>query len=173
MIQQTDYSQEKAVETGAKEQPSGLVRPHLAAIQATVTELDNPLIPFALLKLDPCPAFRQYMETSLQAEEGRQNVLCAACEVWKRPFAHLRPEQLFFVFAWSSVAGASPRVVQSSGLVFNIATPGPFQKRWCTTLPLMRRGELVTWCIEIEMSEASQAYVAEVVFSEDNMLRLA
>ena len=173
LIQQENSSQTGRVEAGAKEQLSGIVQPYLAAISATVTGLDDPLIPFALLQHDPCPAFEQYMATPLQAQGGEQNMLDTAREAWMRPFADLRTEQLFFVYAWSSVAGSSPRVVESSGLVFGIGTPGPLQKRWCTTLPMMRQGELVAWCIEIDMSETTSPHIAEVTFSEEYMLRLA
>ena len=107
LIHQENSSQTGRVEAGAKEQLPGIVQPYLAAISATVTGLDDPLIPFALLQHDPCPAFEQYMATSLQAQEGAQNVLDTAREAWMRPFADLRTDQLFFVYAWSSVAGSS------------------------------------------------------------------
>ena len=173
LIHQENSSQSGRVEAGTEEQLPGIVQPYLAAISATVTGLDDPLIPFALLQHDPCPSFESYMAAALQAQEGAQNVLDTAREAWMRPFAGLRDDQLFFVYAWSSVVGSSSRVVESSGLVFGIGTPGPLQKRWCSTLPVMRQGELVAWCIEIDMSDTASPHIAEITFSEEYMLRLA
>jgi hypothetical protein len=173
-LQSAEYLQAIAV-AGAEAQvlASGYAR--IASIRATVSGLEYPMIPFAVLKDDPRPDFQEWVETYLPEMEEREKAVRAACEAWNRPFVLLEPEQLFFVCAWSSVPAAPALVVQFSELILGIATPGPHQKRWCTTRAVIRQGELVAWCCEIDMSEVSKEAcerLAEVVFSEGNMLRL-
>jgi hypothetical protein len=170
-IQQADYLQAIRT-TGAEAQLSSSGHSRIAYIRAMVSGLDYPMVPFAVLKDDPRPAFQQWMEAYQQAIESQENTFRAICESWNRPFVSLKSEQLFFVCAWDSVPKAPPLVVQASGLIFGIATPGPHRKRWCTTRGVTRQGELVAWCCEIDMSEEACRQVAEVVFSEKNMLRL-
>lgn len=155
----------------ANTQPSGLLRPRLISIRATVTGLRDPLLFFALLQTDPLPAFQQFLETTVPVEEPL-NALSAMSDAWMKSFTDIREDQFSFVCAWSSVPGAPPRVVQTAQLLFGIATPGPYQKRWLTTLPVMRQDELVAWCVEIDMSETASGSVAEVVLCEENMLVL-
>lgn len=170
-VQPADYLQAiSAAEAEGQVLLSGYAR--IASIRATVAGLEYPMLPFAVLKDDPRPQFQQWMETYLPEIEEQENAFKAFCEAWNRPFVSLKPEQLFFVCAWSSVPVASALVVQSSELLFGIATPGPQQKRWCTTRAVTRQGEPVTWCCEIDMSEEAGKQVARVVFSEENMLRL-
>lgn len=173
MLQQTDYAPVDNLksEPEANPQASGLLRPRLASIRATVTGLHYPLLFFALLQTDPLPTFQQFVETTLPAEESH-NALNMVKDAWMLPFADIREDRFSFVCAWSSVPGALPRVVQAAQLLFGIATPGPLQRRWLTTLPVMRQGEPVAWCVEIDMSEAACASLAEVVLSEENMLWL-
>jgi hypothetical protein len=137
-------------------------------IRATVSELDDPLLPFALLKNDPLVDVQKYLDTQYP-EEG----IIAIRNAWNRPFHDLRSDQLFFVCAWSSMEHASARVMQMSGLSFGIASPGPFQKRWLVTRPVWRGDELVAWCEAIETDDASAEAIEEIVLSERNMLRLA
>ncbi len=170
-IQPADYLQ-MIPAAGAEAQLSLSGYSRIAAIRATAGGLEYPMVSFAMLKDDPRPQFQQWMETYLPEIEGRENASKAICEVWNKPFVSLKPEQLFFICAWNSVPVAPALVVQSSELLFGIATPGPHQKRWCTTRAVTRQGELVAWCCEIDMSEEARKQVAEVVLSEENMLRL-
>ncbi len=158
---------------GAEAQIASAGHARIATIRATVSDVDYPMIPFAMLKDDPRPAFQQWKEAYLAAIEGKENVLRAVCEAWNRAFISLKPEQLFFVCAWASVPDAPALVVQVSELLFGIATPGPHRKRWCTTRAVTRQGEPIAWCCEIDMSEEACSQVAEVVFSEENMIQLA
>ena len=170
-IQSAEYLQMNLA-AGAEAQIASAGHARIASIRATVSNVDYPMIPFAVLKDDPRPAFQQWKETYLHAIEEQDNALRAVCEAWNRAFVSLRPEQLFFVCAWASVPEAPALVVQVSELIFGIATPGPHRKRWCTTRAVTHQGELVAWCHEIDMSEEASGQVAEVVFSEEQMLRL-
>lgn len=174
MLQQADRRpvDESKSEPEARRQVASSFRPRLASIRATVSGLHDPLLFFALLPLDPVPAFQRFLETNSRPAEEASSALNTAGDAWKRPFADLHRDQLSFVCVWSSVPTAPPRVVQAAQLLFGIATPGPQQKRWLTTLPVMRQDELVAWCIEIDMSEAASASVANVVLSEENMVVL-
>lgn len=169
-LQPADYvSTIQAAGAEAQIAPAGHAR--IAVIRATVSDVDYPMIPFAMLKDDPRPAFQQWKERYLPTIE-KENALRAACEAWNQAFIALRPEQLFFVCAWASVPDAPALVVQISELLFGIATPGPHRTRWCTTRAVTSQGEPVAWCCEIDMSEEACSQVAEIVFSEENMLRL-
>lgn len=174
MLQQADCRPvgESKREPETSRQVSSSFRPRLASIRTTVTGLHDPLLFFALLPVDPVPAFRQFLETNLQPAEEASSAFNIAGEAWKQPFADLHRDQFSFVCAWSSVLTAPPRVVQTAQLLFGIATPGLQQKRWLTTLPVMRHDELVAWCVEIDMSEAACASIAEVVLCEENMVVL-
>ncbi len=170
-LQPADYVQ--AIQAaGAEAQIASAGHARIAVIRATVSNVDYPMIPFAMLKDDPRPAFQQWKETYLPTIEGSENALRAVCEAWNRAFISLRSEQLFFVCAWASVPDAPALVVQVSELLFGIATPGPHRKRWCTTRAVTRQGKLVAWCCEIDMSEEACNQVAEIVFSEENMIQL-
>lgn len=158
--------------TGAETQIASAGHGRIVSIRATVSNVDYPMIPFAVLRDDPRPAFQQWKETYLHAIEGRENALRATCEAWNRAFLSLKPEQLFFVCAWASVPEAPALLVRVSELIFGIATPGPHRKRWCTTRAVSRQGEIVAWCCEIDMRAEASGQMAEVVFSEEHMLRL-
>ncbi|HLI08708.1 MAG TPA: hypothetical protein VKV40_19245 [Ktedonobacteraceae bacterium] len=157
----------------AEAQLSSFGYARIVSIRATVSALEYPMLPFAILKGDPRLDFQQWVEIYLPEVEGQESALRALCEAWNRPFVLLDPEQLFFVCAWSSVPQAPALVVQTSELIFGIATSGPYQKRWCTTRAVTRQGELVAWCCEIDMGEEACKQMARVVFSEENMIRLA
>lgn len=153
--------------------------PRIVHIRATVKELEEPLIRFAMLRSDPLADFRKCRETNDQQTEEADDQLVAVEAAWNASFAGLRDDQLFFVYAWSAIPGAPPRVTEVAGLSFYIATPGPLLKRWLTTQPVRRKGELVVWCESIDMHEGAQdgqegeeAQAMEVVLGEENMIRL-
>jgi hypothetical protein len=146
-------------------------QPRILRIRATISGLDHPCIPFALLKYDPLPPFLRSKDiTSNLVQPCIRGIYCTY-ETWQRAFAALSEEQRFFLYAWSASGKASPRVVQEAALIIGIATPGPHYKRWLTTGALRRQGEIVAWRVEIAMLPSSER-VAEIVLSEENMLRL-
>lgn len=63
----------------------------------------------------------------------------------------------------------------SAGLSLVIATPGLHGRRWLTTRPVWRQGELVAWCEGIDMGESDPetTEMTEIVLSEAHMIRLA
>lgn len=137
-------------------------------IRATVSELDDPLLPFALLKNDPLIAVQKYLDTS-----HLEGSIVTIRNAWNKLFHDLRSDQLFFVCAWNSMEHASTRVIQTAGLSFGIASPGPAQKRWLVTRPVWRGDELVAWSEAIQTDESSADAIEEIVLSQRNMLRLA
>ena len=143
-------------------QPQSVYLPRIAHIRANITGLEDPLIHFALLKSDPVPNFQRLYAQGCPVEQA-----------WIAPFSQVRIDQIFFLYAWSSVARASPRVARLSGLSLGIATPGDDNKRWLTTFPLLRYGKEVAWCIEIVMNGKYDMCELEMVLSQDNMRRLA
>ncbi len=143
-------------------EPTTLWLPHIVHIRADITGLDDATIHFALLKSNPLVNFQL-----LLAQD------CSVTEAWLAPFGALRIDQIFFLYAWSSIPGASPRVARLSGLSLGIATPGDDGKRWLTTFPMPRQGKLVAWCVEIDMRyESGKMDAMEIVLSEGNMLLL-
>lgn len=157
----------------AYQQPVSPALPHLVYIKATVRGLHAPIVPFALLYNDPLAEFRQGLELfrRMSGETGALGVGMLR-DAWNEQFAELRPEQQFFVYAWSSVQGASPAVAGTSGLLCQVATPGPQQRRWFATRPVWRKGELVAWCQTIDLRTVTADQVTIVTLSEERMLRL-
>ncbi len=136
--------------------------PRIVHIRADIAGLDDAAINFALLKSNPFVNFQL-----LLAQD------CAITQAWLTPFSTLRIDQIYFLYAWSSVPNASPRVARLAGLSLVIATPGDDYKRWLTTFPMSRHGRFVAWCIEIDMCYDSEKTVAmEIVLSEENMRML-
>ncbi len=177
MVQQIDHSSIDETESAAQLNWA----PRIVYIRAAIKELEEPLIRFAMLRSDPLADFRKYRETTDQQTEEAGDELAVMEEAWNASFAGLRDDQLFFVYAWGAVPGASPRVAELAGLFFYVATPGPLLKRWLTTQPVRRNGELVVWCEEIDMREGIQdgqegergeAQAMEIVLGEENMVRL-
>jgi hypothetical protein len=154
------------------EQPRALSwSPQLINVRVKVTGLEEPLLRFAILKDDPVPAFEVLLETYEQQNQTPQDELTEIAAAWNKPFLSLTGEQLFFLWVWSSIAGSSPRVVVSAGLVCLVATPGSQYKRWLVTRPLLYDDKLVAWCEEIDMQGSTQ--IKEIVLTEENMLVLA
>jgi hypothetical protein len=146
--------------------------PQLVHIRATIQGLYQLLIPFAILKSDPIPNFGHFLETHAHQSEKQSRIVANTHAAWDELFTSLPDEQLFFLFAWSSCPGASPRVMQTAGLTFVVATPGPELKRWFVTRPIQWQGELVAWCEEIDMHNTNQEQITEILLTEENMLRL-
>lgn len=146
-------------------------------VRTTISGLDNPYIPFAILKHDPLPPFlrAQNGKPAGAIEPAPSKLDCAAtlsvCELWQQAFAALNEEQRFFLYAWSANGKATPRMVEAAALIVGIATPGPHYKRWLTTGALIWHGEIVAWRAEIAM-QLEQRCMTEIVLSEENMLRL-
>ncbi len=154
----------------------GLVQPvwspRIVHIRTTITELASACIPFAMLKHDPLPEFQRALEEIAQHHfEDRASTILTVQEAWNRAFASLESEQLFFLYAWSSAPGASPKVRDTACLTFGIATPGNDYKRWMTTYAVQRQGELVAWCEEVDMRGMQEKRV-EIALSEAGMIRL-
>ena len=147
--------------------------PRIIQIRTTITMLDAPQIPFALLKEDPIPVVEQYIETYVQSSTMQPDVQQIAMEAWNQPFAELTRNENFFVYAWSAVQDVIPKVAQQAKLSIGIASPGPLYKRWLTTRAVHRQQALVAWCIEIDMSRATKRdLLSEIVLSEENMICL-
>lgn len=138
--------------------------PRVLRIRATISGLDNPCIPFAILQHDPLPPF-------LRRTKEQFIGTLTMCELWQRAFAALNEEQHFFLYAWSANGKASPRMIEAAALIVGIATPGPHYKRWLTTGALIWHGEIVAWRAEIAM-QPEQRRMTDIVLSEENMLRL-
>lgn len=148
--------------------------PRIVQIRTRISVLDSAVIPFAILKKDPLPEFQQNQEKHQQQFEdhSNSNAPLKIRDAWNDSFASLRPDQIFFIHAWSTVANAPKKVVDTAGLYFSIATPGPLYKRWLTTKAVERQGELVVWCVEIDMRCDGEMKTREVVLSEENMIQL-
>ena len=166
--------------------------PRILRIRATISGLDNPCIPFAILKHDPLPPFlrlrdmmpiledccsRGIYDASTQSQAYELGGINAAAtptmsELWQQAFAALNEEQRFFLYAWSASGKASPRTIEAAELIIGVATPGPHYKRWLTTGALCRQGEIVAWRAEIPMQLERECMI-EIVLSEENMLRLS
>jgi hypothetical protein len=139
-------------------------QPRILRVRATISGLDYPCIPFALLKHDPLPLF-------LRSEDISSKTGCIY-EAWQHTLGALSEERCFFLYAWSASNKASPKVVQAAALIVGVAAPGPRYKRWLTTCALRRQGEIVAWRVEIAMLPSSER-VTEIVLGEANMLRLS
>ena len=141
--------------------------PRILRVRTTISGLDSPCIPFAILKHDPLPPFLRLRDTTEHLE-----ATLTACELWQQAFSALGEEQRFFLYAWSALDKASPRLVLAASLIVGVATSGPYYKRWLTTYALSRQGENVAWRAEIKMPPAPER-VTEIVLSEENMLHLS
>ena len=147
--------------------------PRIVQIRTTITMLDTPQIPFALLKEEPLPIVEHYIETYLQTSTVQTDVQQIAMEAWNQPFAELMRNENFFIYAWSAVQNVTPKVAEQAKLSIGIASPGPLYKRWFTTRAVLRQQALVAWCVEIDMSGATKRdLLSEIVLSEENMICL-
>ena len=136
--------------------------PRIVHIRANITGLDDPLIHFALLKSNPVPNFQRLFAQG-----------CSVERAWIAPFGMVRIDQIFFLYAWSSILRASDRVARLSGLSLGIATPGDDNKRWLTTFPIPRHGRWVAWNVEIAMNgNTNDLRDLEIVLSEQNLWQL-
>lgn len=147
--------------------------PRIIQVRTTITLLDTPLIPFAILKNDPIPVVEHYIETYVQSSIAQSDVQQIAIDAWNKPFAELSRNENFFIYAWSAVQDVAPKVAQQAKLSMGIASPGPSYKRWFTTRAVLRQQELVAWCVEIDMRKAANGgMMSEIVLSEENMIYL-
>lgn len=147
--------------------------PHIIQVRATITMLDTPQIPFALLKENPIPVVEQYIEIYLQSPTLQLDVQQIAMEAWNQPFAELSHNENFFIYAWSASSSVSPKMTRLAHLSVGIATPGPLYKRWFTTRAVLRKQALVAWCVEIDLrEEAKPGKIPAIVLSEANMICL-
>ncbi len=148
--------------------------PHLVYIKATVEGLKEPIVEFALLHSDPIVEFQRALATYEEAMGGDEPLsVITVLDAWNRQLEDVSPAQKFFVWAWSSVRSASPAVVRKAGLLCAITTPGQQQRRWFTTWPIWRKGELVAWCQSIDLKAVGPRQVTIVTVSEQRMLHLA
>lgn len=158
------------LDTSPAEQDIPRWSPRIVHIRAAVSDLDSPLIPFAVLKHDPRPGM-SFEQASRRIFSGQPDSVDAVRKWWDEPLHALPADRRYFLLAWSAIEGASSRVVPIAGLAFGIATPGQSNKRWITTSALEYCGELVAWCEEIDMSGV-QEDIIEVVLSEERLMRL-
>lgn len=142
--------------------------PRIVHIRTAITRLDQPVVPFAVLKYDPRIGM-SFEQASRRIYSG--HTIDDIQAWWNAPLRALSSERRYFLLAWSAIEGAPPRVAQAASLTFGIATPGPSYKRWITTSALEYRGELVAWCEEIDMTGV-QEDIIEVILSEERMIRL-
>jgi len=162
----------QTIQNSASSQPEAWL-PRIILVRTTITLLDTPLIPFALLKEDPIPIVEHYIETYVQSSTVQPDVQQIAIEAWNQPFAELSRNENFFIFAWSAVQNVTPKVAHLAKLSMGIASPGPLYKRWLTTRPVFRQQELVAWCIAIDVrEEAKRGKIPEIVLCEENMICL-
>ena len=148
--------------------------PKVIYIQAELERLEYPLIPFAVLQQDPLIAVRRYLERLHQSGDVRGiNAVQQLYAAWNSLFKDLKPRQKFSFYAWSSVPGVVSGSLRSVGLMFVIATPGPQHRRWLTTRPILYRGEMVAWCVPIDMQRVETRQVEQVLLSEKNILRFS
>ncbi len=151
--------------------------PCIVHVQTTITGLDIPIIPFAVLKENPLHSFEDHLASIEPQTETSTELESAIINAWNTPFIGLDPEKHFFLCAWSSIRGISPRVVQMAGLFVGVATPGvpPTYARYVTTQAVQRQGRWVAWCIPIEMlhDETVKKRVIEVELGEENMVEVA
>lgn len=133
--------------------------PRIVHIRADITGLDDATIHFALLKSNP------FVNFQLLLAQG-----CTAAQAWLTQFSTLRIDQIYFLYAWSSIPNASARVARLAGLSLAIATPGDDYKRWLTTFPMSLHGKLAAWCIEIDMRyDGGETGAMEIVLSRENL----
>ena len=143
------------------------ILPRVIFIRATMSGLLYPLLPFALLKENPIGEVQQYVKR--HNAETHHSILMRSA--WNKPFNMVSSDSIYFVCAWNSVPEATPRTLKAAGMTFIIASCGPHHTRWLTTRPMLRdNGELVAWCVEIDM-HASQ-FERVITLSEENMIQL-
>jgi hypothetical protein len=92
-------------------------------------------------------------------------------DAWNSLFTELKPEQNFFLYSWAAVPGVSSAILRAMGLAFVIATPGPYHTRWLTTRPVWYQGDVVAWCVPVNMCPVEQVQVERILFAEKSMLR--
>ena len=146
----------------------------IVRIRTTITGLDTPIIPFAVLKENPLHSLEDYLASIEPQTETSTELESAIINAWNTPFIGLDPEKHFFLCAWGSIPGISPRVVQMAGLFVGVATPGvlPTYARYVTTQAVQRQGKWVAWCVPVEMlDEMTGKRVIEVEIGEKNMMQ--
>ena len=152
----------------AEEMQEACILPRIIFIRATMSGILYQLLPFALLKENPLVEVQQYIKEmgNVNTQDGAM-LRCA----WNKPFNDVSSDAIYFVSAWNSVPEATPRIVKAAGMTFVIGSCGPHHRRWLTTRPMvLDSGELVAWCIEIDMHAVQFERV--VTLSEENMIRL-
>lgn len=167
---QFDTTEQDAVAVPGDDGDAPEWSPRIVYIQAAVTGLDSPHIPFVVLKQNPFPDLSFDPQTRQMSDDQAQT-LDAVRQRWDVPFREQPRDQHYFLIAWSAVPTAPAQVAAISGLTFGIATPGQHYKRWIMTAAVERQGELVAWCEEIDMLGVQEEAV-EVLFTEESMIRL-
>lgn len=141
--------------------------PRVIFIRVTMSGLLYPLLPFALLKENPIAEVQQYIKMR-NLDIQNSNMMRS---VWNKPFNTLSSDAIYFVCAWNSVPEATPRTLKAAGMTFVIASCGLHHTRWLTTRPmLLDDGELVAWCVEIDMH--APRFERVITLSAENVIRL-
>ncbi len=153
--------------SAAEEMQEACILPRIIFIRATMSGILYPLLAFALLKENPLMEVQRYIE---MGNVDRQNSAMIRC-AWNKPFNGVSSDSVYFVCAWNSMPEATPRTLKAAGMTFVIGSCGLHHKRWLTTRPmLLGNGELVAWCVEIDMH--APQFERVVTLSEENMIRL-
>jgi len=150
----------------ADEMQEACILPRVIFIRATTSDLLYPLLPFALLKENPVAEIQQYIKT--YTVDTRNGMMMRSA--WNKSFNNVSSDHIYFVCAWNSVPKATPRILKAAGMTFIIGSCGPHHTRWLTTRPVLRNGELVVWCVEINMH--APQFERVITLSEANMIRL-
>ena len=150
-----------------EETQEACILPRVIFIRATMSGLLYPLLPFALLKENPIAEVQQYIK--MRNAEMHYSMMVRSA--WNKPFNAVSSDAIYFVCAWNSIPEATSRTLKAAGMTFIIASCGPHHMRWLTTRPmLLNNGELVAWCVEIDMH--APQFERVVTLSEANMIRL-
>ena len=157
---------QKDMPAADEEMQETCVLPRVIFIRATVAGLLYPMLPFIVLKEDPLVKVQQYIKT--YNVDTQNSTLMRA--VWNKSFSTISSEAMYFVCAWNAVPEATPQILKAAGMTFVIGSCGPHHTRWLTTRPMERDGELVAWCVEIDMH--ATPFERVVTLSEANMMRL-
>lgn len=158
---------QKNISATGEEMQEACILPRVIFIRATASTLLYPLLPFAMLKENPVAEVQQYIK--VRNADTRNSIVMRSA--WNKPFNVLSSNQIYFVCAWKSVPETTPRMLKAAGMTFIIASCGPHHTRWLTTRPLLlANGELVAWCLEIDMH--APQFERVITLSEANMIRL-
>ncbi len=157
---------QKNLSTTNEEMQEACVLPRVIFIRAPVSGMLYHFLPFAVLKENPIEGIQRYIKKH-KVDTQNSSMMRS---IWNTAFHALSSDAIYFVCAMNSIPEATPQMLKAAGMTFVIGSCGPHHKRWLTTRPVERNGELVAWCVEIDM-HASQ-FERVITLSATNMIRL-